>query len=194
MSWNVILKLFLIMLLSITVFTQISTASIFGKSSTVAIELQINQSSLPQHPKIQNYFNYNPVNTYTDSYRKIARQGDNLEAVILEQIASAKKSIDLAVQVVTLPSIAQTLVEKHKAGVKVRWITEDSYVYQWGSLSLDEVFDLSTEDQSIWAEFDALIDADQDGELSSEEVAEREIYTLFKNSGIPWIDDTADGS
>jgi phosphatidylserine/phosphatidylglycerophosphate/cardiolipin synthase-like enzyme len=25
-------------------------------------------------------------------------------------------------------------------------------------------------------------------------VAEREIYTLFNNNGVPWIDDTADGS
>jgi phosphatidylserine/phosphatidylglycerophosphate/cardiolipin synthase-like enzyme len=193
MNWKSILKFFLLMVLSVAGFMQLGSPYFMVGELNEVVMAQTTPS-LPQHPKIQSYFNYNLANTYTDSYRKIARQGDNLEAVILEQIASAQKSIDLAVQIVTLPSIAQALTEKHKAGVKVRWITENSYVYPWGSLSLDEVFDLSPEDQDIWAEFDALIDEDQDGELSSEEIAEREIYTLFKNNGVPWIDDTADGS
>jgi phosphatidylserine/phosphatidylglycerophosphate/cardiolipin synthase-like enzyme len=195
MLWKYIWKFFLLMVLSLAGFIVLSSnLFISGKFDAIAVRAQTTQSSLLQHPQIQSYFNYNSANTYTDPYRKVTRRGDNLEAVILEQIASAQKSIDLAVQVVTLPSIAQAVVEKHKSGVRVRWITENTYVYPWGSLSLDEAFDLSPADQDVWAEFDALIDEDKDGELSPQEIAELEIYRLFTNNGVPWIDDTADGS
>jgi phosphatidylserine/phosphatidylglycerophosphate/cardiolipin synthase-like enzyme len=155
---------------------------------------QQSSSGLPQHPNIQAYFNYNPASTYTDPYRQISRKGDNLEVVVIEQIASAKRSIDLAVEEINLPGIAQALAERHKAGVKVRWITENDYVKPWGSLTLDEVADLDPNDQDLWAEWVDLIDINKDGDLSPEEVDGREIYTIFNNNGIPWIDDTADGS
>lgn len=180
------------MVLSLIVFIQF--AGIAPSKSDIATAQEPSTSPLPQHPQIQVAFNYNRASSYTDSYKQVNRPGDNLEKIVLEQIASAKQSIDLAVEEISLPTIAQALVEKHKAGVKVRWITEDDYVEPWGSITLEQSLDLSEGDQEIWAEFDGLIDADNDGELSEEEVAEREIYTLFNNNGVPWIDDTADGS
>jgi phosphatidylserine/phosphatidylglycerophosphate/cardiolipin synthase-like enzyme len=61
-------------------------------------------------------------------------------------------------------------------------------------MSLEEIVKLSSEEQDIAVEFTDVIDADGDDLLSPEEINERDIYTLFKNNNISWIDDTADGS
>ena len=75
------------------------------------------------------YFNQNPRKQYTDPYRGITRHGDNLEAVILREIKSAKSTIYLAVQEFRLPQVALALVEKKKAGVDVRVVVEHDYNY-----------------------------------------------------------------
>jgi phosphatidylserine/phosphatidylglycerophosphate/cardiolipin synthase-like enzyme len=149
---------------------------------------------LTEDSRISVAFTYNQANVYTDPYRQVKRQGDNLEALIIEEISAARQSIDIAVQTISLPLIAQALVARKKAGVTVRWITENGYVQPWGTLDIDEIADLAPESQDVWAEFDDLIDTNKDGELSDEEIDEREVYALFNNNSIPWIDDTADGS
>lgn len=164
-------------------------------SQASEIEIAQNtQQNLQQDASIQVFFNHNQANTYTDQYRKIERPGDNLEQQVIQQIASAKQSIDIAVQAMNLPLIAQAIVERQKAGVKIRWITDNSYVKSWATMSLEEIIKLSPEEQDIAVEFTDVIDADGDGLLSPEEIAERDVYTLFKNNNILWIDDTADGS
>ena len=46
-------------------------------SACQAIGQRVNR--LPQDPLIQVYFNHNPKANYTDPYRQIKREGDNLE-------------------------------------------------------------------------------------------------------------------
>lgn len=186
MSWQWISQWSFLLLMSF------SSLMLLG-SNAIAIAAEL-QPSLPQHPQIQVYFNHNPANRYTDPYRQVSRLGENLEAIVITQITSAQQSIDIAVTGISLPSVAQALVERKRAGVQVRLITDNDYVKPWGTLSIDEVADLDSDDQDLWAEFDDLIDADKDGDLSPEEVASREIYTLLNNNNIPWLDDTADGS
>ena len=84
-------------------------------------------NTLPQDPLIQAYFNHNPKANYTDPYRQIKREGDNLEKIIIDTINSAQVSVDLAVQELRLPLVAQALVKKQKMGVKVRVILENLY-------------------------------------------------------------------
>ncbi|MGF1520438.1 MAG: hypothetical protein ACFCVB_21930, partial [Nodosilinea sp.] len=61
---------------------------------------------LPQDPYIQAYFNQNQAVIYTDPYRQITRHGDDLEQVVVDAIATAQSSIDVAVQEFSLPAIA----------------------------------------------------------------------------------------
>ncbi|NJL53482.1 MAG: hypothetical protein HC930_17350 [Hydrococcus sp. SU_1_0] len=75
-------------------------------------------NSLPQDEFIQAYFNHRETKTqtYVDPYRQIERPGDDLEAIIIQEIASAKSSIDLAVYELNLPLIAQALAKSSLRG------------------------------------------------------------------------------
>jgi phosphatidylserine/phosphatidylglycerophosphate/cardiolipin synthase-like enzyme len=87
--------------------------------------IQNRPQPLPQDQYIQVYFNYNQTqgSNYTIScIAKLIAPGDNLEQVIIDNINSAKSSINLAVQELRLPAIAQALVARQQEGVKVRVI------------------------------------------------------------------------
>jgi len=73
------------------------------------------------------YFNQNSLTSYTDPYRNISRRGDDLEAVLIKEVAAAKKTIFIAVQEIRLPLLAKALIEKHKEGVEVRIVLEHDY-------------------------------------------------------------------
>jgi phosphatidylserine/phosphatidylglycerophosphate/cardiolipin synthase-like enzyme len=83
--------------------------------------------ALPQDPNIQVYFNHSGAAAYTEPYRQQYRLGDNLEQVVIEAIAAAQTSIDLAVHELNLPQVAMALSQKHQAGVKVRVLVENTY-------------------------------------------------------------------
>jgi phosphatidylserine/phosphatidylglycerophosphate/cardiolipin synthase-like enzyme len=84
---------------------------------------------LPQDPQIKVYFNHNQSQgkEYLETYRNISRTGDNLEAIIIEEINKATKTIDIAVQELNLTNLARAIVNKQKAGIKIRIILENKY-------------------------------------------------------------------
>ncbi len=152
--------------------------------------------NLPQHSDIQVFFNHRHTGEkqYTDSYRKIQRPGDNLEAVIIEAINSAQVSIDVAVQEFQLPEIALALSKKKQQGVKIRVIVDNNYSRSWSDYSQQEIERLPARERDRYERYFQLIDANQDGNLSKEEIANRDALVILQNSDIPLIDDTADGS
>jgi phosphatidylserine/phosphatidylglycerophosphate/cardiolipin synthase-like enzyme len=150
---------------------------------------------LPQDPYIQAYFNQNQAAIYTDPYRQITRHGDDLEQVIVDAIASAQTSIDVAVQEFSLPGIAHALADRRAAGVEVRVILENTYstpMAKRGNPSafaqLDEHYQAKANDQF------AFIDVNDDGVLSGDELSDRDALTILDQANIPRLDDTADGS
>ncbi len=149
---------------------------------------------LPQHPQIQVAFNHSREAVYTDPYRLIKRYGYDLEDRVIDEINSAQTSIDIAVQELNLPRIAQALVDRQKAGVKVRFITENQYAQRWDAIGATEAEELDVREQAKFDEYTFLIDINQDGQLSDQEIAERDVYALLDGAQIPWLDDTADGS
>lgn len=149
---------------------------------------------LPQDSLIQVYFNSSEASSYTEPYRQITRLGDNLEAVIIEEINQAQSSIDIAIQEFRLPQIAQALAEKARSGVKVRVILEHTYSRPWSDFTPREISQLEGDDQNRYREFVALADINQDGQLSEEEINQRDALAILRNAKIPVIDDTADGS
>ncbi len=151
-------------------------------------------SPLPQDPYIQVYFNQSQANVYTDPYRRIQRHGDDLEQVILDAIASATASIDVAVQEITLPKIALALRDRAQAGVKVRIIVENQYNRVWQPLNDFQSGQMDKRQQSKHSEKQKLIDGNGNGKITQEEVEQRDAIRILTKAQVPLLDDTADGS
>ncbi|MDJ1184327.1 DUF655 domain-containing protein [Roseofilum casamattae] len=149
---------------------------------------------LPQDPFIQVYFNASEAASYTDPYRQIHRLGDNLEEKIIEAIATAETSIDIAVQEFRLPELARALAERANAGVKIRIILENKYSRSWSQYSDGELAEIPERDRDRYEEFLALVDLNEDGTLSPDELNQRDAFAILNNAGIEIRDDTADGS
>ncbi len=131
---------------------------------------------------------------YRESYRNIWRHGDDLEEIIVAEIDRAKSSIDIAVQELNLPLVAEALCDKHVEGVNVRLILENRYSYVPSMLNSGEVALLSDYARNKYDEFLRLADLNGDGIVSQEEASRRDAMFKLHSAGVPLIDDTADGS
>ncbi len=151
-------------------------------------------SPLPQDLFVEAYFNQAEETEYTEPYRHVTRPGDDLEQLIVEAIASATITVDVAVQELRLPKIAQALVERHQAAVKVRVILENSYSRPWSNFTAAEVAKLPHRERDRYNEALKLIDQDGNGQLRPEEINQRDALVMLRNAGVPVIDDMADGS
>lgn len=149
---------------------------------------------LPQHPQIQAYFNHNPANHYTEPYRNIARNGDNLEQLLIDNIQNAQHSVDIAIQELRLPKLARAIAERYQAGVSVRVILEHDYNRPWSDYSPQEVRLLDDRQRARYEEGVRLIDSDASGVMSATEIAQNDALVILRNAQVPVIDDTADGS
>ena len=149
---------------------------------------------LPQHPLVRVYMNHNPVATYREPYRSQTRLGDNLEQAIVDRIRLAQSSIDIAVQELRSPLIAQALRDRHRAGVRVRLILENTYSKPWSSVTAAEAQQFNARLQERYRENFQLIDHDRNGELTPNEINTYDALQVIQQAGIPWLDDTADGS
>ncbi len=149
---------------------------------------------LPQDPLVQVYFNHSQVSEYSEPYRQQTRQGDNLEKLIVDTITQAKSTVDVAVQELRLPKVAQALVDRQKAGVKVRVILENIYSRPWSNFTPNEIRKLDKREQERYRDFRQFVDSNKDGQLGFEEINQKDALVILRNAKIPWIDDTADGS
>ncbi len=149
---------------------------------------------LPQLPHLACFFNGSRAAVYWETYRDIWRYGDNLEEVLCALVDSAQSSVDVAVQEINLPTLAEALQESHQRGVVVRIILENKYSRIPSELSKADVRRLSEYARRKYYEFVHLADLDGNGEISLEEAAQRDALHILKQTRIPIIDDTADGS
>jgi phosphatidylserine/phosphatidylglycerophosphate/cardiolipin synthase-like enzyme len=149
---------------------------------------------LPQDPLIQVYFNHSRAASYREPYRTQSRYGDDLEKIVIETIASAQSSIDLAVQELALPHVAIALRDKYQAGIAVRVIVENDYNFLWSQVDPAQINLAEDRDRYKYEEFFSLADQDGDGQLSQSEVEQTDSLLILQQAGIPILDDTADGS
>ncbi|MEM9215939.1 MAG: phospholipase D-like domain-containing protein [Cyanobacteria bacterium P01_F01_bin.150] len=154
----------------------------------------ITLAPLPQNQHIQAYFNYSQASHYQEPYRKQHRPGDNLEQIILDHINQANISIDLAIQELNLPQVAQALLAKHQEGLKVRVIVEHDYRQPWSALTQSEIGALKERDRHKYDEFLQLADLNNDGTIQAHEALQRDAMRILELGQVPLIDDTADGS
>jgi phosphatidylserine/phosphatidylglycerophosphate/cardiolipin synthase-like enzyme len=163
------------------------------KPNSVSVPLSSTPRALPQDPSLQIYFNQSLASSYTEPYRKQTRPGDDLEQQIVKSINSARKSVDVAVQELRLPRIAQALAHRHRSGIKVRLIVENIYNRPI-ALTAPQLAVLPKREQERYAELVQLADANKDGSLSDAEISSGDALAIVRDAGVPVIDDTADGS
>ncbi len=167
----------------------------FGVSRCKRPELRLKPiAPLPQDDLIQVYMNQNLATSYTEPYRNQTRPGDDLEQIIVDQIQAAKSTVEVAVQELRSPRIAQALRDRHAAGVQVRVILENTYSRPWSSFTPQEIAQLDPRQRDRYQENFHLIDRDDNGRLSDQERTNSDALQILNDHSIPWLDDTADGS
>lgn len=149
---------------------------------------------LPQDPQIQVYSNHNPAASYNEPYRQQTRDGDNLEQIIIDAIAGARSTVDVAVQELRLPNVAAALVARQQAGVKVRVILENTYSRPFSRFTATEVAQLPERERNRHTDARRLMDQNGNGQLEPTEINQRDALVMLDQARIPRIDDTADGS
>jgi phosphatidylserine/phosphatidylglycerophosphate/cardiolipin synthase-like enzyme len=122
-------------------------------------------------------FNHNATSRYRSPVDGQWRQGDDLEAFVLQAIADARQEILVAVQELTLPLIAEALVARQRQGVRVRVVLENTYSTPW---SEQHPADLTPRERHRQAQLQALGGADA--------------LVVLRRGGVAVIDDTANGS
>lgn len=156
---------------------------------------QVSQpATLPQDPQIQVYMNHEAGMSYTEPYRQYTREGANFEQIIVDAIASAQVSVDVAVQEFRLPGIAQALAARRRAGVPVRVVLENTYAKPYSQMTAGAGSQLPTRERDRYEEARRLIDINQDGQLSPAEISQRDALVILDQAQVPRLDDTADGS
>jgi competence ComEA-like helix-hairpin-helix protein len=164
---------------------------VYGVSQLPRAALRLQKlSPLPQYPLIQVHMNHSQAHSYTDPYRNITREGEDLEQIMVEAIRQAKFSIDLAVQEFRLPKLAHALVERKQAGVKVRVVMENTYTQPWNSNS-------SPTDPGMRERYESwkqLVDTNADGDLQPTEINQQDVLSILNQGQVTWLDDTADRS
>ncbi|MCP9888420.1 phospholipase [Cyanobium sp. ATX 6A2] len=132
---------------------------------------------LPLPEGIEVAFNHNPSSRYRSPITGHWRRGDDLEAFVLQSIAAAEREILVAVQELTLPRIAEALVQRHRQGLRVRVVLENNYSAPW---SAQHPADLTPRQRQRQEQLQALGWGDA--------------VAILHRGGVPVIDDTADGS
>ncbi|MCS5707172.1 phosphatidylserine/phosphatidylglycerophosphate/cardiolipin synthase family protein [Synechococcus sp. FGCU-3] len=131
----------------------------------------------PLPPGITVVFNHNDNQRYKSPINGQWRRGDNLEAFLLKGIGEARREILVAVQELSLPRVAEALAQRHREGLTVRVILENTYSAPW---SQEHPADLSPHQRTRHNQLETLGWGDA--------------VAILQRQGVPLIDDTADGS
>ncbi len=146
---------------------------------------------LPLPPGFAVAFNHRADHHYRSPISQAERAGDDLEAMLLKAIDSAKREVLVAVQELSLPRVAEALVAKQRQGVLVRVVLENTYSTPW---SQEHVADLSPHLRLRRQQLMALADQDHNGVLSPGEIERGDAVAILQRGGVPVIDDSEDGS
>ena len=147
--------------------------------------------TLPLPNGIDVGFNHGAISRYRSPLSGTWRSGDNLEQMLINAIQSAEEEILVAVQELSLPRIAESLVAASRQGVNVKVILENNYSTPW---SQQHELDLSRHGRLRLQRLKVEADQDQNGVVSPEEERKSDALLILQNGQIAWIDDTEDGS
>jgi phosphatidylserine/phosphatidylglycerophosphate/cardiolipin synthase-like enzyme len=148
--------------------------------ASCSAEAQLQGQPAPQRPLpegIELAFNHNETGRYRSPISGQWRQGDDLEAFVLASIRGAKREILVAVQELSLPKVAEALAARHREGLTVKVVLENTYSTPW---SEEHPADLAVHQRTRHEQLKALGWGDA--------------VAILQRAGVPLIDDTADGS
>jgi phosphatidylserine/phosphatidylglycerophosphate/cardiolipin synthase-like enzyme len=131
----------------------------------------------PLPPGIRVAFNHRGEVRYRSPVSGRWRQGDDLEAMVLEGIAGARRELLVAVQELSLSRVAHALVAAHQRGVRVAVVLENTYSAPWSG---QHPADLPPHQRRRVEQLRTLGQGDA--------------VAILQRGGVPLIDDTADGS
>lgn len=147
--------------------------------------------ALPLPPGFAVAFNHRADHHYRSPISQRERAGDDLEAMLLTAIDSATQEVLVAVQELSLPRVAEALVAKHRQGLRVRVVLEDTYSTPWSD---EHAADLSPHLRQRRQQLMALADQDRNGVLSPGEIERGDALAILQRGSVPMIDDREDGS
>jgi phosphatidylserine/phosphatidylglycerophosphate/cardiolipin synthase-like enzyme len=152
-------------------------AWIGGCGSPPAVLEGSRERHLPLPAGIRVAFNHREHQRYRSPVSGRWRQGDDMEALVVEAIGEARSEILVAVQELSLPGVAEALIARHQRGVAVRVVLENTYSAPWSEA---RPADLTPHQRLRQAQLMAL--------------GQPDAVALLRRAGVPLIDDTADGS
>ena len=91
-------------------------------------------AELPMPKQIDVVFNHNARSRYRSPLTEDWRNGDDMEAWLIEAIDGATEEVLVAVQELSLPKIAQALIAAQQRGVHVAVVLENNYSQAWSKL------------------------------------------------------------
>ncbi|MCX5949509.1 MAG: phospholipase D-like domain-containing protein, partial [Cyanobacteria bacterium] len=148
-----------------------------GCGAATALRLGPAPQELPLPAGIRVAFNHRAEHRYRSPVSGQWRQGDDLEALLLEAIGEARQEIQVAVQELSLPRVAAALVEGQRRGVRVRVVLENTYSSPW---SLQDPAALPSHQRHRVEQLRGL--------------GLEDAVAILRRGGVPMLDDTADGS
>ena len=148
-------------------------------------------AELPMPKQIDVVFNHNARSRYRSPLTGEWRNGDDMEAWLIEAIDGATEEVLVAVQELSLPRVAQALIAAKHRGVLVQVILENNYRQAWSEQRPSR---LNQRERQRWHQLNRLADSDRNGTTTADEVFQGDAVALLQAANIPLIDDTEDGS
>ena len=136
-------------------------------------------------------FNHRQQTGYRSPISQQWRPGDDLEQALIKAINSAETEILMAMQELSLPSVAHALIKAKNKGVVVQVVLENNYSGPWSEQSITN---LTSHQRQRRNRLLRLADQDGDGVTTPAEAARGDAIALLLDAGVPIIDDTEDGS
>ena len=136
-------------------------------------------------------FNHNARSRYRSPLTGDWRNGDDMEAWLIDAIDGANEEVLVAVQELNLPKVAQALIAAQQRGIDVAVVLENNYSQAWSQLRPSR---LNRRGRQRWHQLNRLADSDRNGSTTAIEAFHGDAVALLQTANVPLIDDSADGS
>ena len=123
-------------------------------------------AELAMPEQIDVVFNHNTRSRYRSPLTGEWRNGDDMEAWLIEAIDGATKEVLVAVQELSLPRIAQALIAAQQRGIRVAVVMENNYRQAWSEQRPSR---LNPRERQRWHQLNRLADSDRDGTTTTNE-------------------------
>ena len=108
-----------------------TAALVCGGCSQAGVVVGSAPAELAMPDQIDVVFNHNPRSRYRSPLTGKWRNGDDMEAWLIEAIDRSTEEVLVAVQELSHPRIARALIAAQQRGIRVAVVLEDNYRQAW---------------------------------------------------------------